>query len=335
MSESARPTPISDVDDATGVLRYRGRDVKGLIAHEPYASVWGLLVDGVPGDALPPAEPFPLPARTGDLRVDAQSALAQLAPVWGYRPVVDIGLDRLRNDLARATVMMLAYVARAARGDDLPAVAHQDVEAAGSVAGQFLARWRGETDPVHETVIDAYWTAVAEHGLTPSTRTARLGAARGADAGACLSAAVAVSSGATGGGASVRALRLIEAAERMGDADEAVATTLETTGRLWGFGHSAPGARVDARADALHALCARLDVPRLDVAEAVERAGIDRLAERTPRPSTNVMFWSAVLLDHAAVPARMFTTMFACGRMAGWSAHILDQRSGPAPEQVR
>ncbi len=326
-------TPISHVDATTGTLTYRGRDVATLIAREPYECVWGLLVDGDLHPALPPAEPFPLPARTGDLRVDVQTALAQLAPVWGFRPVVDIPAERLREDLARASVMALSFVARSARGDDMPAVPQRDVDGAGSVARRFLTRWRGEADPAHASAIDAYWTAVAEHGLTPSTRTARLGAARGADAAACLSAAVAVSSGALGGGASVRALQLIEAAERSDDARGAVERMLEASGRLWGFGHS-HGARVDPRADALHAVCARLEVPLLDVAEAVERAALDALADRSLRHGANVMFWSAVLLDFAQVPARMFTAMFACGRAAGWSAHVLDQRTGPRPDRA-
>ena len=42
--------------------------------------------------------------------------------------------------------------------------------------------------------------------------------------------------------------------------------------------------------------------------------------------ATNVEFWSAVLLDFAEVPAHMFTSMFSCARVAGWSAHIVEQK---------
>jgi citrate synthase len=42
--------------------------------------------------------------------------------------------------------------------------------------------------------------------------------------------------------------------------------------------------------------------------------------------ATNVEFWSAVVLDYAGVPADLFTPMFACARVAGWSAHILEQK---------
>jgi citrate synthase len=248
---------------------------------------------------------------------------------------VPVGHERLRDDLARATVLMLSFVARGARGDDVPAVHQKDIDDAGSVAGRFLVRWRGETTAEHVAAVDAYLTAVAEHGLTPSTRTARLGAARGADAAACLSAAVAVSSGALGGGASVRALRLIESAEELGDAETAVAAQFDNGSRLWGFGHSS-GACVDPRADMLRALCARTGVPRFEVAVAVEKASVAALEDRLRDDAAcgaNVMFWGAVLLDSVGVPARMFPAMFACGRAAGWSAHIIDQRMGLQPDR--
>jgi citrate synthase len=64
------------------------------------------------------------------------------------------------------------------------------------------------------------------------------------------------------------------------------------------------------------------------VAEALERAALAELAARKPDRvlATNVEFWSAVALDHAAVPAELFTSMFTCARVAGWSAHILEQK---------
>jgi citrate synthase len=43
------------------------------------------------------------------------------------------------------------------------------------------------------------------------------------------------------------------------------------------------------------------------------------------RVSINVEFWSAVVLDHAAVPQSLFLPLFVCARTAGWSAHILEQ----------
>src|SRR5919108_133847 len=67
---------------------------------------------------------------------------------------------------------------------------------------------------------------------------------------------------------------------------------------------------------------------RFEVAEALEKAALAELHARKPDRvlATNVEFWSAVVLDHAAVPPEMFTSMFTCARTAGWSAHILEQK---------
>jgi citrate synthase len=68
--------------------------------------------------------------------------------------------------------------------------------------------------------------------------------------------------------------------------------------------------------------------PRLEVAEALEAAALAELSERHPDRvlATNVEFWSAVVLDYAHVPPDLFTPMFASARVAGWSAHILEQK---------
>ena len=67
---------------------------------------------------------------------------------------------------------------------------------------------------------------------------------------------------------------------------------------------------------------------RFQVAEALEQAALAELKARKPDRvlATNVEFWSAVVLDHAEVPADLFTSLFTCARTAGWSAHILEQK---------
>lgn len=90
-----------------GVPAYRGRRVTELVGTS-FERVWGLLVDGPGSPGLPPAEPFNLPVRTGDVRADVLSALAQVAPVWGYRPLTDISQAQARENLARASVLALS-----------------------------------------------------------------------------------------------------------------------------------------------------------------------------------------------------------------------------------
>jgi citrate synthase len=60
----------------------------------------------------------------------------------------------------------------------------------------------------------------------------------------------------------------------------------------------------------------------------LEKAALAELHARRPDRvlATNVEFWSAVILDLAEVPPDLFTPMFTCARVAGWSAHILEQK---------
>src|SRR5215216_5834820 len=109
-------TEIAEPDREGGALRYRGIDIEELVGVVPFEQVWGLLVDGELEPGLPPAEPHPLTVRTADPRADVQAALAMLAPEWGLRPLIDVSDEQARDDLARASVMALSFVAQSARG---------------------------------------------------------------------------------------------------------------------------------------------------------------------------------------------------------------------------
>jgi citrate synthase len=320
-------TEIAEPDKEGSALRYRGVDVEDLVGRVPYGHVWGLLVDGRFAPGLPPAEPFPLPVHSGDIRVDVQSALAQLAPVWGLQQLHDIDDAQARDDLARCSVTAMSFVGQAARGLGLPMVPQRRVDEARSIVERFMIRWRGEPDPAHTKAVDAYFVSAAEHGMNASTFTARVIASTGADAAACLSGAVGALSGPLHGGAPSRVLRMLDEVAEEGDARRYVKRLMDSKQRLMGFGHRVYRAE-DPRARVLRRTAKELGAPRVEVAEALEEAALAELKERYPDRvlATNVEFWSAVVLDFAEVPAHMFTSMFTCARVAGWSAHILEQK---------
>ncbi|MBW4719007.1 citrate synthase 2 [Saccharothrix obliqua] len=320
-------TEIAEPDRDGGALRYRGVDIEDLAGKVTFGNVWALLVDGRFGPGLPPAEPFPIPVHTGDVRVDVQAALAMVAPIWGYQPLLDIADEEARAQLARASVMALSYAAQSARGIGRPAVPQRRIDECRTITERFLTRWRGEPDPAHVRALDAYWVSAAEHGLNASTFTARVIASTGADVAASLSGAIGAMSGPLHGGAPARVLPMIEEAERTGDARAVVKGILDRGERLMGFGHRVYRAE-DPRARVLRRTCQELGAARYEVAAALEQAALAELRERRPDRAieTNVEFWAAVILDFAQVPPHMMPAMFTCARTAGWSAHILEQK---------
>jgi len=342
MSESPAPSPsfvpglegvvafeteIAEPNRDGGELRYRGVDIEDLVGSVTFGNVWALLVDGRFGPGLPPAEPFPIPVHTGDVRVDVQAALAMVSPLWGYRPLLDIDEDEARSQLARAAVMALSYVAQSARGIGVPAVPQARIDECKTIVERFMTRWRGEPDPAHIAAVDAYWVSAAEHGLNASTFTARVIASTGADVAACLSGAIGAMSGPLHGGAPARVLPMIDEVEKTGDAEAMVKGILDRGERMMGFGHRVYRAE-DPRARVLRRTCKELGSTRYEAAAALEQAALTELRERRPDRAieTNVEFWAAVILDFAQVPAHMMPAMFTCGRTGGWCAHIMEQK---------
>ncbi len=319
-------TEIAEPDREGSALRYRGVDIEELVGRYPFEQVWGLLVDGSLESGMPFAERIELQDPSGSVMADLQAGLATLGPKWELRQLVDISAEQARDDLARLSAAALSIVAQAARGDQAP-VPEAEVERGENAAEQFLIRWRGEADPRHAEAIDTYWVSAAEHGLNASTFCARITASTGADCAASLSSAVGALSGPLHGGAPTRVLLMLDEVEASGDPDAYVRGLLDRGDRIMGFGHRVYRAE-DPRARVLRRTARELGSTRVEVAEELERAALAALREKSPdRPlETNVEFWAAVVLEIAEIPPPMYPAMFGCARVAGWSAHIVEQR---------
>ncbi len=293
-------TEIAEPDRDGGALRYRGVDIEELVGGVPFEGVWGLLVDGLTTPGLPLAEPYDLPAATGDPVADLQAATARLSAAWKLGKIIDISDYQAREDLRRASATMLAIVAQSARLNDGESsrVDRRTIEAGSTAAERFLLEWRGEVDPRHARAIDTYWICTAEHGMNASTFTARVVASTGADCAAALSSAVGALSGPLHGGAPARVLPMLDAAAASDSVEGYVRQLLDSKERLMGFGHRVYRAE-DPRARVLRRTARELDSPRFEVAEALEKAALDELRARHPERvlATNVEFWSAVVLD--------------------------------------
>jgi citrate synthase len=295
----------------------------------PFEKVWGLLVDDSLEPGLLPAEPYAASNLTGNAPDDLQSITARLSADWELGQLIDISDQQATEDLRRLSATMISVVAQSARVADghLAPVGAATIARGATTAERFLLEWRGEADPRHVQAIDTYWICTAEHGMNASTFTSRIVASTGADCAACLSSAVGALSGPLHGGAPARVLPMLDAAAAADDIDAFVKRLLDSGDRLMGFGHRVYRAE-DPRARLLRGTAKELGSPRFEVAEELERAALEELHARKPDRvlATNVEFWSAVVLDIADIPADLFPAMFACARVAGWSAHVLEQK---------
>jgi citrate synthase len=321
-------TEIAEPDREGGSLRYRGIDIEELVGHVPYEKVWGLLVDDDINSAMPDPEPYEPAGLTGNAPSDLQTETARLSGSWKLGKLNEISDEQAREDLGRLSAQMMEIVARSAAKADGREPASDDVVAKGETAAEkFLLRWRGEADPDHVKAIDTYWICTAEHGLNASTFTARVVASTGADCGAALSAAVGALSGPLHGGAPAYVKPMLEDVQRMGDPERWVREALASGKRIMGFGHRIYRAE-DPRSRILKRTAKELGSPQVEIAEKLEQVALKALQERHPERvlATNVEYYSAIVLDVAEIPPPLAPAMFACSRVAGWSAHILEQK---------
>ena len=113
----------------------------------------------------------------------------------------------------------------------------------------------------------------------------------------------------------------------MGDPERWVNEALGSGKRIMGFGHRIYRAE-DPRSRILKRTAKELGSPHVEVAEALEQVALAALQERHPERvlATNVEYYSAVVLDVAEISPALAPAMFACSRVGGWSAHILEQK---------
>jgi len=327
-------TRIAEPDRDGGALRYRGVDVEELAGHVTFGNVWALLVDGRFGPGLPPAEPFPIPVHSGDVRVDVQAGLAMLAPYWGYKPLLDITDDEARENLARASVMALSYIAQSARGIGVPAVPQRRIDECATITERFMTRWRGEPDPAHVRAVDAYWVSAAEHGLNASTFTARVVAGTNADMHAAVTAAFGALKGPLHGGATDGTMKMLDEIGSPDHVETFVDKAIASKYKFSGFGHRVYLTE-DPRGKYLRRFAMELSKgwkgkPYFEIQERLAKAIADRRPKMSPSAAAkvnvvNVDYYAATTYTFLGIPADLGTSIFALGRIAGWSAHIMEQ----------
>ncbi|MGH7443845.1 MAG: citrate/2-methylcitrate synthase [Longimicrobiales bacterium] len=199
-----------------------------------------------------------------------------------------------------------------------------------SLAGNLLYMMLGvEPDPIAERIIDAALTLHAEHGLNASTFAARVSAATLADMHSAMTSAIGTLKGPLHGGANERVMQMLLAIERPGNADRWVVDALGRGEKIMGFGHRVYRA-LDPRAPILKDLAGQLstrggDTRWLDISEEIQQTMAREMAARGKKVYPNVDFFSASVYYTLGIEMDLFTNIFACARMAGWTAHVIEQ----------
>jgi citrate synthase len=196
-------------------------------------------------------------------------------------------------------------------------------------AANYLYMLNGkEAAPEIVQALNTYLVLLADHGMNASTFTARVIASTDSDLASCLVGAIGALKGPAHGGAPSAVMDQLEQIGTADNAEHWMREARKQKVRFMGFGHRVYRT-YDPRAKILKALCQRLNPTFYELASKVEETALTLLHEEHPeRPqATNVEFYSAGVLQAIGLPKEYFPPTFAVSRVAGWSAHVLEQGS--------
>jgi citrate synthase len=194
-----------------------------------------------------------------------------------------------------------------------------------SLAGNFLYMLNGKKP--HQTlerVMDAALILHAEHGMNASTFAARVTAATLADMHAAITAATAALKGPLHGGANQDVMELLLKAGDVNAAEKMVREMLSTGKKVPGFGHRVYKT-FDPRATFLKKMSKQLGEAAGNTKWYEMSERLIPIVKQMKNKDPNVDFFSASAYYTMGIPLDLFTPIFAIARVAGWSAHVMEQ----------
>jgi citrate synthase len=341
----AASTALSDIDGQAGRLSYRGYDINELAGNASFEEIAFLLQRGAaPDTAELEAYRAELAAGRGIGRLaaaDLAGIAASQQPMEALRSLVSLGSaddpDAASNEsaanlrkaarlTAKQPVLIAAYDA-ARSGRDLP-----EPDPGLSLAANFLLQLTGQPPAERAAeMLDTCLVLHADHTMNASTFAARVCAATLSDMHSAVVAAIATLKGPLHGGANEQVMRgLLAIRAQGGDPVEAVAShvtdRLRQGDKIMGFGHRVYKTE-DPRAAHLRQMSAELagaagDDTFYRMSRRMEEVVF---AEKGLYP--NVDFYAATVYHYLGIPTDLFTPVFSASRMAGWTAHIIEQHA--------
>jgi citrate synthase len=333
----AHATQISSVDGQKGRLIYRGYRAEELAINKTFEEVAHLLWFGnLPSPCQLTVFKEKMAANRGISShikqvIDALPAEADMMSVLRTALSANCVLrESWPPSIEQAMILtaqvptIIAYRHRKLNG--LPPV---DPRSDLSHTANYLYMLHGqEPSDAQVAALDAYLILCAEHGMNASTFSARVTTSTRADMVSAVVTAIGTMKGPLHGGAPSEVDDTLAAIGSKENAEPYIRKLLERGERLMGFGHRIYKTK-DPRAQALSSIAKAIsnEDPWLDLAYYVEKVAERLLAEYKPGRNlyANIEFYAGAVLRSVGIPKHLYTPTFTLARMAGWTAHILEQ----------
>jgi citrate synthase len=336
----AAPSEICFIDGIAGRLVYRGYEIADLVENLSFEETAYLLWNNrlpnrteladlkkqlaanatLPPETLAILKALPATAEPMDALRTAASSLASTDPdLKSNDPAANLR-KAIRLTAQFPTIVAAFHRIRAGKEAIQP-------DGSSSIAGSFLYLITGKKP--HETlrrVLDAALVLHAEHGFNASTFAARVTAATLADMHAAVTAAVAALKGPLHGGANQDVMQLLLECGDVDTAEKKVRDMLAAGDKIPGFGHRVYRT-VDPRATFLRKMSKQLGEAAGNTKWYEMSERLIPIVKETKNKDPNVDFFSASAYYTMGIPIDLYTPIFAIARIAGWTAHIMEQHS--------
>ena len=330
-------TAISRVDGANGRLIFRGYEIGELAGNISFEEVCHLLWQGhlpnrreldaldkqmrrqraLPEAALAALRALPRDADPMDALRTGASAVGAALPIAGT-PSIEHGIALT----ARFPTIVAAF--HRLRSGRTPLAPRDDL----GHAANYLYMLTGETpQDRHVRSLDAYLVMLSDHGMNASTFTARVIASTASDLASAVVGGIGALKGPLHGGAPALVLDMLDEIGTEENVEPWINHALDGHAKLMGFGHRVYKT-TDPRAEILREMARQASDPAFfALARHTEEYALAELHRRKPdqRLYTNVEFYSASVLHSVGLPRDLFPPTFGASRVAGWTAHVLEQ----------
>ena len=329
------------IDGERGQLVFRGYDIDDLAKNASFEEVAYLLWHGeLPNRAQLEElqktlfEAMVLPARMFDimqaLPFDANPMRvleASVAALGAFDAEADDNSPEANTRKAVRLTALLPLVVttwHAIRNDKLPI----DPIQGKSLPYNFLYMLSGnEPDEYAAETLDTALILHADHELNASTFSARVTAATQSDMHSAVTAAIGTLKGPLHGGANEAVMQMLIEIGDLESVDEYMENLIAQKKKVMGFGHRVYRAK-DPRAVILEKMSEELgkragDTKWFEMSHRIEELFQPVVVAKGVYP--NVDFYSASAYHVMGVPRDLFTPIFACSRVVGWTAHLMEQ----------